>query len=61
MKHWTLKLKTPIGLATSSPQKLIDAVVKTLDVKQYFDAIQSAETETQGKPHPAVFLSLPKK
>ena len=56
-----LKLKTPIGLATSSPQKLIDAVLKTLDVKQYFDAIQSAETETQGKPHPAVFLSAAKK
>ena len=56
-----LKLKTPIGLATSSPQKLIDAVLKTLDVKQYFNAIQSAETETQGKPHPAVFLSAAKK
>ena len=40
--------------------KLIDAVLKTLDVKQYFDAIQSAETETQGKPHPAVFLSAAK-
>ena len=44
-----LKLKTPIGLATSSPQKLIDAVLKTLDVKQYFDAIQSAETKNTRK------------
>ncbi len=56
-----LKSKTPIGLATSSPQKLIDAVLNTLDIKEYFDAIQSAETETHGKPHPAVFLSAAKK
>ena len=56
-----LKSKTPIGLATSSPQKLIDAVLNTLDVKEYFTAIQSAETETHGKPHPAVFLSAAKK
>ena len=56
-----LKSKTPIGLATSSPQKLIDAVLNTLDIKKYFDAIQSAETETHGKPHPAVFLSAAKK
>ena len=56
-----LKLKTPIGLATSSPQKLIDAVLNTLNIKEYFNAIQSAETETHGKPHPAVFLSAAKK
>tara|TARA_B100001250_G_scaffold341608_1_gene309636 strand:- start:23 stop:676 length:654 start_codon:yes stop_codon:yes gene_type:complete len=56
-----LKSKTPIGLATSSPQKLIDAVLNTLDVKEYFDAIQSAETEAHGKPHPAVFLSAANK
>ena len=56
-----LKSKKPIGLATSSPQKLIDAVLKSLSVMEYFDAIQSAETETHGKPHPAVFLSAAKK
>ena len=56
-----LKPKTPIGLATSSPQKLIDAVLKKLNVEEYFEAIQSAETETHGKPHPAVFLSAAKK
>ena len=56
-----LKSKTPIALATSSPQKLIDAVLNTLDLKEYFEAIQSAETETHGKPHPAVFLSAAKK
>ena len=45
-----------IGLATSSPQRLIDAVLKYLNMARYFDAVHSAEFERYGKPHPDVYL-----
>ncbi len=45
------------GLASSSPMRLIDAVVKHLDIGRYFQSICSAELETHGKPHPAVYLA----
>jgi sugar-phosphatase len=45
-----------IGLATSSPQRLIDAVLDSLNIRTYFDAVHSAELEHYGKPHPAVYL-----
>jgi len=45
-----------IGLATSSPSKLIDIVVNKLNITNYFKAFASAENLTYGKPHPQVFL-----
>jgi len=46
-----------IGLATSSYQCIIDAVLKKLNIGDYFDVIHSAEHEKFGKPHPAVFMT----
>jgi sugar-phosphatase len=46
-----------IGLATSSYQNIIDAVLEKLEIKDYFDVCHSAEFEKHGKPHPAVFMS----
>lgn len=46
-----------IGLASSSPMRVIQSVLKHLDIKEYFDAVYSAEHESYGKPHPAVYLS----
>lgn len=48
------KIKT--GLATSSAYRIIDAVMKKLNIAEYFEAIHSAEHEVYGKPHPAVYL-----
>ncbi|MDP5169224.1 MAG: hexitol phosphatase HxpB [Bacteroidia bacterium] len=45
-----------IGLATSSPSRLIDAVVKTLKMEDVFEVKKSAEFEQYGKPHPAIYL-----
>lgn len=45
------------GLASSSPMQLIQSVLNHLDIKEYFDAVYSAEHESYGKPHPAVYLS----
>ncbi|MEI6949243.1 hexitol phosphatase HxpB [Paraflavisolibacter sp. H34] len=46
-----------IGLASSSPLRLITAVLGHLGIRQQFQAIYSAEHEVQGKPHPAVYLA----
>jgi mannitol-1-/sugar-/sorbitol-6-/2-deoxyglucose-6-phosphatase len=45
-----------LGLASSSPYVLIDAVVDKLGIRRYFRALHSAETEAHSKPHPAVFV-----
>ncbi|MCR5660789.1 MAG: hexitol phosphatase HxpB [bacterium] len=47
----------PLGLATSSSRILIDAVLECLDLTDAFDLVHSAENETYGKPHPAVYLT----
>ncbi len=46
-----------IGLATSSYEVLIECVLETLQIKQYFQVTHSAEREKYGKPHPAVYLT----
>ena len=45
-----------IGLATSSSETLVDCVLSTLKVKEFFHHTQSAESLLYGKPHPEVFL-----
>jgi HAD superfamily hydrolase (TIGR01509 family) len=45
-----------IGLASSSPMRLIKMVVDKLQIGKYLSAITSAEKLPFGKPHPQVFL-----
>ena len=45
-----------IGIASSSPAHMIDALVDHFDIRKYFDCITSADVVELGKPHPAVFL-----
>ncbi len=47
----------PVALASSSPRRVIDAVVRRLGVAHRLGLQQSAEGERWGKPHPAVFLN----
>lgn len=54
----TKKLK--IGLATSSSNLLMTAVLKKLSLDTSFDFSVSAEHMTYGKPHPEVFLACAK-
>ena len=49
-----------IALASSSSMNIINAVVKKLNIKNYFEVLHSAEFELKGKPHPDVFLSTAK-
>jgi len=50
-----------IGLATSSYQRIIDAVLEKLNIGEYFDVCHSAEHEIHGKPHPSVFMTTAEK
>ncbi|MBS1774207.1 MAG: hexitol phosphatase HxpB [Bacteroidetes bacterium] len=45
-----------IGLASSSPIRMINDLVEHFGIRHYFDCITSADEVEFGKPHPAVFL-----
>jgi sugar-phosphatase len=47
----------PLALASSSPMRLINAVLNKFSIKTIFAIVHSAEHEQYGKPHPAVFLT----
>ncbi len=47
----------PVALATGSPPPVIQAVLKTLALEDYFDAVVSGADASHGKPHPAIFLA----
>jgi sugar-phosphatase len=52
------KIDIKIGLATSSPYRLLNAVLSAMNIDKYFDFVHSAEKESHGKPHPAVYISV---
>lgn len=51
------KMGIPLALATSSSMPLVHAALHRLDLQEVFSVMASAETESFGKPHPAVYLS----
>ena len=59
--EYLTKNKLKIGLATSSPNNLLQAVLDGLKIDHFFDVAHSAEFEEFGKPHPAVYLETAKK
>lgn len=52
------KASLPVAIASSSPLELISAVVETLEIREHFDHIYSAQFEPYGKPHPGVFIKV---
>lgn len=46
-----------LALATSSAERVITAVLNTLDLHGAFEVTCSAEHEAYGKPHPAIYLT----
>lgn len=46
-----------LAVASSSPHRLIDVVLRRFALRDRFDVVHSAEHERAGKPDPAVFLS----
>jgi mannitol-1-/sugar-/sorbitol-6-/2-deoxyglucose-6-phosphatase len=49
-----------MGVASSSPMRLIQSALDHVGIKDRFQAITSAEFESHGKPHPAVYLACAK-
>lgn len=47
----------PVGLASSSPRRMIDKVLQRHDVLRYFDVIVSGDMVEHGKPDPEIFLT----
>ncbi len=57
-----IKLKNySCALASSSSTRLINTIVDKLQIRDYFDLLQSAEYEPFGKPHPSIFLTAAQK
>lgn len=52
--------KMPLGVASSSGIKIINAVLEKLKLKDKFAAVYSSEYEEFGKPHPGVYLTAAK-
>ncbi len=46
----------PLGVASSSPCRVINANISVLGAEGCFDVVCSAEDERYGKPHPAVYM-----
>jgi sugar-phosphatase len=46
----------PLGLASSSPTRIIDAALARLGIRDRFAVVQSAEALPRGKPDPLVYL-----
>lgn len=51
------KKKIKMGLATSSSNQLMQAILQKLGLKDTFHSAVSAEHMTYGKPHPEVFIT----
>lgn len=49
-----------VGIASSSPMCLIQAVIDHFNIRAAFEHVASAEFEAYGKPHPAVYLACAK-
>lgn len=49
-----------IALASGSSYTIIEAVLKKLEIKQYFEVIRSGYDEELSKPHPQIFISTAK-
>ena len=46
----------PMAIASSSPMRLIDVVMKKLNIEHHLSGIFSAQDDRWGKPHPSVYL-----
>ena len=60
VRHWLEKLNAGgwlQALGTSAPWGNVEAIFDVLPVRQYFDALMSADQVAHGKPHPDVFLA----
>jgi len=51
-----LKGAYKLAIATSAPRYLVDIILGVLKIGHYFDAIQTSDDVTSGKPDPEIYL-----
>lgn len=59
VKRWLTYLRTKGWrqcLASSAPRENLEAILSTVNIGHFFDAVVSAEETEYGKPHPEIFL-----
>lgn len=54
--QWLKAKQIKTGLATSSPTRMLQALISHFNLNGYFDVLTSADTALFGKPHPEVYL-----
>ncbi len=54
--QWLKTNNIKIGLATSSPMRMLNELIDHFQLRHYFDILTSADTALFGKPHPEVYL-----
>ena len=57
--EWVSRLKADgwqQAIASSAPRQNVEVMLQALELRDYFDAVTSAEDVTAGKPDPQVFL-----
>ena len=50
-----------LGIATSNSRELVDAPLKALKIRDYFDCVMTACEVTKGKPAPDIYLAVAEK
>jgi HAD superfamily hydrolase (TIGR01509 family) len=51
-----LKKNFKLAVATSAPMYLVDIIFRVLNLRPYFDAIQTSDDVINGKPDPEIYL-----
>jgi HAD superfamily hydrolase (TIGR01509 family) len=54
--QWLQSRNIKVGLATSSPTRMLQALIDHFGLMDYFHTLTSADTALFGKPHPEVYL-----
>jgi HAD superfamily hydrolase (TIGR01509 family) len=54
--QWLKANDIKTGLATSSPMRMLNALIDHFKLRDYFQILTSADTALFGKPHPEVYL-----
>jgi HAD superfamily hydrolase (TIGR01509 family) len=50
------KDKVKLSIATGSPEKFLQIVLNKLELKNYFDVLQTSDEIVNGKPNPEIYL-----
>jgi 16S rRNA pseudouridine516 synthase len=50
-----------MGISTSNSKNLVDIVLQSLNIEEYFDHVTTGDDVSEGKPAPGIYLNTAKK